>query len=342
MGSKTGWILATALVLSVVVILIFVWNPPPSPPRDTTAPGFLDLKQVDVPLSELIGYTPSGPGNAGADYQKAVQIEIANHDEINHLGDIERLESLAVAKDASSDPAMKIVQQIYDHVAAGAKKKDMRYAFVFTPKDLKFSYRHRAADNLYRVAVAVHLLHMVHLDREEYAEAEKVLQALMVFGMHLFNERALAQISIEGVAVQTCAVQRLLQLYAKWPEAPRHRLRPLRDCESQLRLISSNFRQKKKILWDNIPANDPVTHEPIISPGDVFNVIENDRDRAWRVQGLVTLGALKFRATGRGDVKKTDDLIAQYKTSDDAILAAAAKCADELTVEQFRHSSDDY
>ena len=336
MGNKTGWILALAVVLVVVFALYFVlFDPPPSPPRDTIGPGFLDLKQIDVPLTEVIGIELTAPGNAAADYQKAIQIEMANHEDINRMGDIERLEALTGDSNPWDDPVIKICKEIHGHVATGAKKQKMEFVFVFTPKKLDVLYHQRAADQLYRVSVAVHLLYLIHFDRKEFAQAEKILKDLMIMGIHLFEERALPHIGMDGLEMQRVAAQRLQELYEKWDAAPRSRIPALKQYENAINVISANYRQKKKILWDNIPANDPVTHEPIIAPGDVFNVIENDQDRAWRVQGLLTLGALKYRATGRGDLKKIGELIAEYKLKKDPIVSEAAKAAGKFTNEDF-------
>jgi hypothetical protein len=335
-GNKTGWILATVLVVVVVVVLYLVlFDPPASPPRDTIEPGFLDLKQVDVPLTEVIGIEPTGAGNAADDYQRAIQIEMANHEDINHLGDIERLEALTGDSNPWDDPVLKLCKEIHGHVAEGAKKQKMEFVFVFTPKKLPIMYHQRAADQLYRVSVATHLLYLIHVDRKEYAQAERILKDLMILGVHIFRERALPHLGMDGLEMQRVAAMRLQELYATWDGAPKHRIEPLKRYENSLSLISSNYRQKKKILWDNIPANDPATHEPLISAGDVFNIIENDQDRAWRVQALLTLGPLKFRAMGRGDQKKIRDLIVEYKQKKDPIISEAAKAAGEFTNEDF-------
>jgi hypothetical protein len=346
-GSKTGWILALALIVVVVGVAYFVVvDPPTSPPRETTVPGFLDLKMVDVPLRDVIGVEPTAPGNAAADYQKAVQVYIPRADDIEHTGDAfegdSHYDRLVAAENPWTDPGLKACKQIAAHVADGARKKNMEYTFLYSPKRLTFDYHQPHAKYLFKVAVAVHQCFQVHRDRKEYAEADKHIKDMLIYGVHLLNERALPNIGWQGIEIQTTAIQRLQELYKLWAGAPKHRLDAIEKYGDSLRLISANYRQKRRIVWDNIPANDPITFEPRLSAGDVFNMAEYEGDRSWKAQAIIALGAVKFRMTGRGDLKKARALIKRFLLSDDPVLAAAARAADELTEDQFLHSGTDF
>ena len=342
MGSKIGWILALALVIVVVAATYFtLMEPDVSLPRYSKADGFLDLQVPSVPMKEIVGYEPSEPGNAADDYEKAVQLSILHADVIEATGDYKKFDAVADAADLWSDPAMKACKQIAEHVAAGAKKRSMQYSFLYSPKTLKVRYRHRHADQLYKVSVAVHLLYQIRLQRKEYPEAEKLLKDLFVMGNHMLTEHTLAQVESEGAFLLGVVVGRFQELYSKWDQAPRGLLPRIREYEVSINKISENFRQKKTMLWDDIPAADS-TGKPKLLAGDVFNVAENDQDRAWRVQAIMALGPVKFRVTSRGDIKKARDLIAHYLRSKDEVLCAAAKAADDLTREQFRTMATDF
>ena len=332
-----------ALVLVVVGVAYFViLDPPTSLPRDTLAKGFLDLKTIDVPLKDVIGIEPTEPGNAAQDYQKAVQLYMASADAIEATGDAAHIDGLVAANDPWSDPGLKACKDIAAFVANGVKKKSMQYTFQYSPKRLKFSYHQPHSIPLFKVAVAVHQCFQVHRDRKEYAEAEKHVQQMMIFGAHLVNERVLPHVGWQGIEIQTTAIERLQQLYRLWDKAPRGRLRSIDRYGEALRLVSANFRKKKKILWDNIPATDPVTLQPVLSPGDIFNVALNDQDRAWRAQAIIALGAVKFRITGRGDLKMARKLIKRSLVSKEAVIKAAGEAADRLTIEEFRHSGTNF
>jgi len=342
-GSKTGWILAVALIIVVIGVAYFVIvDPPTSLPIDTNVAGFLDLKVVDVPLREVIGVEPTAPGNAAEDYQKAVQVYISSADDIEATGDAPHFDGLVASENPWTDPGLKACKQIAAHVADGAKKKNMRYSFLYSPKHLKFGYHHAHAEHLFKVAVGVHQCYQIHRDRKEYAQAEKHLKDLLIYGVHVLSERAFPHVGWQGIEIQTTALQRLQELYKLWAGAPRHRLESIRQYESSLRLVSANYRKKKRIVWDNIPANDPITFEPRLSPGDVFNMAENEKDRAWKAQAIIALGAVKYRVTGRGDLKKARRLIERFLLSDDPIVAASAKAVDELTEDQFLRSGTDF
>ena len=80
-------------------------------------------------------------------------------------------------------------------------------------------------------------------------------------------------------------------------------------------------------------TGDDVDSDP--NPGDVFNVAENDKDRSWRIQAILSLGIVKFTATKRGDLRRVRKIIDKNVAGDDPLAAAAAKAAKELTARQF-------
>lgn len=341
MGSKLGWIAALGIVVIVALVAYRLFNPPPSNPVDTTAEGFLELKDTGIPLSTVIGVEPAEPGNAADDYQKASQLRM-NHDaEIDTFS--KEFDALVKREDPWTDPGVKVLKEIHDHVAAGARKKKMEYTFVYTDSRFHFAYHSPGAERLWKVAVAVNQLYLFRDRRKEHAEAEKALKNLLILGHHMLNERRVAHMEQEGLEVQMAAVRGLLSLYGKGKVAnvPGHRVGALEKYAAALERISANFRKKKQILWDYIPASDHLGR-PRIAPGDVFNIAEHDEDRAWRVQAVITLGALKHRLTDRGDLRKTRELIRRFLQSKDPLLSAAAEAADKLTAEQFRHSNDDF
>ena len=343
MGNKTGWILAGGVALGVLAIAFFViFNPLPSPPRESNAAGFLDLKLVTVPLTDVIQSAPSGPGNAAEDYDKAIDLWEAHREAINATGKVAQYDALVESSDPWSDPALQACKQIAEHISAGAKKKKMEYTFLYSPKKLAFCFYHRHADQLGGIATPLSHIARIHQDRKEYAAADRCLKDLLILGVHLFNERALPDVGLEGLKIQRAAVQRLQELYSAWENAPARPMDSLQSYERSLKAIVLEYESKKKILWDNIPGFDLRTSRPKLSAGDVYNMAEYEQDRVWRVQAVIALGAVKHHATERGDIKKTGDLIQHFLASEDPLLAAAAKAANDLTPEQFRQSGNNF
>jgi len=70
--------------------------------------------------------------------------------------------------------------------------------------------------------------------------------------------------------------------------------------------------------------------------GDLFNIVRNDQDPAFRIAAVLRLGPAKFHAGGRGNKRVLLSLIEQCKTDDNPMVAEAAKVADETTVQDVR------
>ncbi len=103
------------------------------------------------------------------------------------------------------------------------------------------------------------------------------------------------------------------------------RIKGIGEYRDAVRRVQQAYREKTKIVWNTKP-----------SPGDIFYIIENDEDRVWRVQGLLTLGLIRFTALGsRGDKRRIEQLVKKHSAGNDPYLAAAAKAAQNFTKEDF-------
>jgi len=336
LGNKTGWILAGILGGAVLVYVVFtIFAPLPSSPYNTAVRGFMDLHVPSTPLSAIIPAVPAGAGNAADDYEKALTQYKQVRDVIEGTGDAERSDAAAAASDPWADPGYKACREIADLVAAGAKKAEMRYTFVFTPTKLKPYYQRQYARDLYQISIPTQQCYLLHLERKEYAQAEKRMQDMLILGWHMFSERAVPDMSVQGLDIMKVAVKRLQELYNVWPDGPTDKIASLRTYENELSEISELARQKRKILWDSLPSAVGTSRDQFF-PGDVLNMAENEKDRAWKVQAILTLGAMKYRAPSRGDKKKLQSLIRQYLGSEDPIIQAAAKYADKMTIQQYQ------
>ncbi len=337
MGNKSGWIVGGILLAGVLIFLMFfVFSPLPSAPYLTNEPGFMELKVPQTPLDAIISAVPTGPGNAADDYAKALTFYKQNVADIDKTADIAPFNAATASSDPWANPDFKACRTLADLVAAGAKKAEMRYTFVMTPQKLKPYFQLGFARDLYQISLGSSQCYMVHMERKEYAQAEKRMQDMFILGWHMFNERALADMSMQGLDIMVVAVQRLEELYNIWPEAPKDRMRSLKEYESELLSIREYDRQKKRLLWDSLPSNLSKSGDQFY-PGDVLRMAESEEDHAWKVQAVLTLGAMKFRCVNsRGNIKKTFSLIQRYLRSDDPLLKAAAECANELTIEQYQ------
>lgn len=338
MGNKTGWIIAGILLGAILVFTFFtLFAPLPSVPYNTAVPGFMDLKVPSTPLSAIIPAVPTGAGNAAEDYEKALALYKQHRKVIDNTADIDRVNAAVDANDPWADPGYKACREIADLVAAGAKKAEMQYTFVFTPERLRPYFQRAYARRLYQISLGPSQCYHLHMERKEYPQAEKRMQDMLILGWHMFNERAVPDMSIQGLDIMIVGVRRLEELYNVWPNGPKDKIASLKSYEYELMGIKEIATQKRRILWDSLPSARGEFY-----PGDVFNMVENEADRAWKVQAILTLGAMKYRVTSRGDVKKTHSLIKQYLNSDDPLIKAAAKCADKLTKRQYQGLGTDF
>jgi hypothetical protein len=341
MGTKMGWIIATAIVLAVILAFcLIVLFPTSSHPNETLAEGFLELKTVSVPLSGAVGFEAMGHGDAAPDYQRAIEVYLANYADIDAVGDGEHWDDLVedTAERTWTDPGLKKIQEIHTHVAAAVKRSRMNYTFVHTDKRLDFVFRHPAAEKFWKVAVALRMLANMLEAKGRHAEAARVIRHMLVMGRHMYDEHRAANMGLAGLEIQDFAVRDLGRLFRQWKGSPQGAGRWLEKYELELKPALRIYRKKKEIVWDNVPKDDDFG-EPKLNAGDVFNMVEHDEDRAWRVQAIIALGAVKLRwKHHRGNRKEALRLIQKYKANSDEMLAAAAKAADELTEEQFRTS----
>ena len=317
MGSKLGWIAAGALVVGLAVVIIMKVVIP-SPSRATPATrkaGFMDLKQVCIPVGDIVGAAPSGAGNAADDYVRALAVARQREQEIAKVdaGD-------------SSAAGMAAMRKVASLVAAGAGKAKLDYTFTHTPKTFEVGYRYQPAVDLQTVSGAMFILGRTLYEAKEYAEAEKVLRDLFVMGWHLVQERAHVYVVRTGFGIQMNALGGLRSVYRDWGPEYSSKMSTVSAYIGEIITIERHFDVKQRICWSVDPK-----------PGDVFHIIEKDQDRAWRVQAILSLGILKYRAEDRrGDMRMLGKLIDRFSSSSDPFEAAAAKAVKDLTREEFR------
>ena len=327
MAMKLGIVIAGVLVLALVafVVLRVVFPSPHDPTGATLKRGVLDLKTVKVSVAEVLGAEPSGAGNAGDDYAQAVQLAKQKTDELDPLRDEEKLEQLADGALFIERPLQQSLESIYAHVRNGAAKKDMNYVLVHTPKKLETAYYQSFVTDLARVGAALDVLGKFHLGRKKLPEAEQVFKAKATLGWHMVGERALPAMVHQGLQIQYDALFGLNDVYLKWDEAHKSRIDSLQRYADGLKAAERSYNDKAKIVWVVRPK-----------PGDIFNIIENDEDLAWRRQGTLALGIVKFYSKNhRGDSRYTRKLIDENLNSSDPITKAAAQAANDLTYEQY-------
>lgn len=328
MGSKLGWVLSGVLVAAIIGFVVFkiMLPSPSSPTAETFRTGFLELQRVDVSPAVVLGAEPSEPGNAGDDYRLAVAVYRTNKDAIEQAIDRELAGEITSGDYVPELPVMEAVRKINEHLTAGARKKTMRYC---NPARIVVKFAYASAMELRDLSDAITVLDGVYRSTKNGAELEKVLHNQFALGWHMMNERARAVVVLRGLRTQMKAVNTLEDLYASWKWEPNRHVEQLKGCRQYargLRKVLRFYENKWNIVW-----------KPRPDPGNIFRIIERDEDRAWRVDALLVLGAIRYTHKAlRGDSRVTRKLIERFAKSSDPFEKAAAAAARDLTPEGFQ------
>jgi hypothetical protein len=324
MGSKIGWILSGVLVLLLATVMVVLWvtSSTATPPTlAITVPGFFERHEITLSPAGFLGSLPSGAGDAADDYRQAAEIYHAHAQEFSDaIGNEPDLLKGAYKVPAS---VVRALEDLCAHVSAGAAKKEMHY----TAADrIEVRYANEQATQLVHVADALALLAIVYDAAKKYDEEDKVIRAMFVLGWHMAQEDARATMVSQGLEIQGGAVGYLGDLYFKQdPKKYAVPLKALEDYRRELQRVFKDYKDKLFVVW-----------RPVPNPGDVFAVVQRDKDRAWRVEALLVTGAIRFtHAKSAGDQKVAQSLIEEYAKSPDPFVKAAATAARDLTEEGF-------
>ncbi len=318
LGNRLSWIisafLAFALIIFVLMYLVFPTTSKPT--HATTQQGALELiAPANDMILDILGKIPTGQGNAANDYAKAIEYFHENQADVqaaNEFIDDEKNATLPAYQ-------LAMCKQIFKLMAQAGQKKNMQFTFVHTPKKLQVSLFAEGQADLYGLSNALGAL-CVHQYRDgKINEAIQAGQVKFILGWHMMNERARAAIVDAGMDIQLQACENLRICYEKIGE--KSKAEACRRYITALEQASQKFSDKFRIVWANKPQ-----------PGDIFNIIDNDNDRTWRIEGVLALGVLKFTAKGsRGDRQAIEKHIQAADESEDEMIRAAAKIARECT-----------
>jgi len=313
MGNKTGWIAAGILVVAVLVIVLWIVLFPSvsKPTREMSLSVNREYQDVGVPLRDVLGGEPTGGGNAADDYQQAAVL-------VPQI--LQIMENRPEGSTAMPAAALEAMKKIDACVAAGAAKKDCKYLFVHTAKRFEVSPRLPELDLLFQVAGAMDMLAQHLAEQKQLDAAWKVYERLLVMGRHLSDERSHPQIVFAGLGAQRVALHGFTDLRRRQIQ------KDAKTIDAVNRYAAGLF-SLEKIYGDKLPTIWKVRPDP----GNVFWVIDNDPDRAWRVQALLTLGIVKFTARSRGDRNYVEKVLARCSSDSDPFIKAAAEAAKAFT-----------
>jgi hypothetical protein len=319
LANKLGWVVAGALAVGVLTVVTAVALLPSAtkPTLATTRAGVLDFHDTGVAVADVLGAEPADRGNAADDYVKAARKLKANWQAVKAAGESVRHPAPAV---------LALLEEVHADVARGATKREMRFVVEHSGEEFEVAPIFEPAGDLEKVGWALTAVLAGHYaDSRQYAKAERALRHAFAMGRHMMNERARVDAVLRGLRLQQRAIRQLQGLYTRWGGGHGQRLPRLRAYASGLERVSSAFRGKWVVVWTATPE-----------PGDVFNIIENDKDRAWRVDALLGLSIVKIRERShRGNSRKVRQLIDRFLRSSDPLERCAARAAERFTRADF-------
>jgi hypothetical protein len=336
MSNKLGWLVAVILVLVVSGLIIYIQFrvPPPDPPTSaTTAEGVLEMHKVALPLATVVGQDPSQSGSAMEMYVRAIDRFAQDRESIyNASGRAEQVDdeirkrvhsSYGRALEVSMNldaAALASLEEVHDLVAQGAARTEPELLSAVDVDKLMVANPTRVPvqDEFTELYSAEQILSLYYLTRRQFDKARQVLQDTFMLGYHVNRSRARGPLSRLGMQIQYFALNNLY-LLAKLEEQS--------DRGDEL----SQYHKALNKVHDHTIRKLQLVRTANVEAGDVFNIIENDDDRMWRVEGLLLLGPLKFRyeKIERNRIK-IDQLIEEYKGHGDPLLKAAARTADKF------------
>ena len=328
MGSKFGWLLAGALVVLVAAaVLYLVVFPPASPPTSrTTRSGVLGLKRLPVTPRDITGRASDGADDAGRFYHDAIAKCQASQPDLRAL--FAQAAALEAGRQAPTEAQMALLESIAAAMRQGAAQGRMDFVRTYAPAVQVAEDMSGVCADIQRLLDAQVLYSGILAGRGQTDAARRVLEDTLTMGYQFFQEHARIWTSLIGLSVLRQAGLGLQRLAGATSPADPTKAQALSD----LLAAASNI----PVVWGGklaVLRNVTFVHD---APGDIFNIIDEDADPAWRMEAIAALGMVKFSAATRGDQRMTRKLIQRYLGSSDPLEAAAAKSAQDLTIEQYR------
>jgi len=326
MGNKLAWIIGGVVGgLLAVFILWLVLFPPPTPPtRATTGEGRLELKRPTEAVTLVLPAAPTGAGDAGADYNEALEKYRENRRAVNDI--LRRIREMNRGTYRPSQEDLRTLRAVYGPISNGAGKAKMTFYFLHTPKVIKPPYITEVKKQFLELQFVPIFLAAYHitLGAEHYPKAEKCLFDAFTMGWHLAEERSRMDVVRRGFGLQKAACVDLKHLYGAEVWNKPQRRAAVERYRRNVEIASGVYLDLDKEVFRNMRGR----RGP--HPGDVFNLAENHADVAVRRMGTLWLGIVKLTCSERGDKKYVRKLIARKLRSKDEIERECARAASEL------------
>lgn len=160
------------------------------------------------------------------------------------------------------------------------------------------------------------------------AEAEALLKAVIAFGFHVEQERLRYSQTITGIAIQKRACRMLGQVYEKTERTPL--AQAATEYVAALQDLQNRLESKAATTTAMLENGSPL-------PGELFWLVDNDKDRMWQIEATLLLGLTQHTAPRKADQRAARQrLTSLVRYCSDPMLRDAAAAALGTTREDVR------
>lgn len=321
-GNRLGWIISAALVLIMgsIIGMAYAANSARTGPTEfTTGDSNQNLAEIALPIDpKTILPAMSKSGDGGSAYREAVsQYQ-------GHLAEYERMARAPSLDKAKSLAAINSILAAADYASANLLEVDT--VVKYGPKPAL-----NALQQLGSICVSVGV---DAARKKQYDEARQYLNASLVLGYHLFEQRLTRMQLSAGLGLMSSSATVLGQI-AKINHDDETARKYARFVEGYQTFYQDRIQPVERA----ITSIDPAVQRQHV--GDVFAMVEQSKERVWRVEGVLKLGMYKFNTNTAGDRRAAIRKIRELAKDADPAIAAAANAAKDLTVEQYRNLGAD-
>lgn len=317
MGNRNGWLLT--LGLWALVLLIYFGMQYSN--RSHRSRVRLDPKLAEI-ISNPIDLTPitggmAEPGDAADDYHMAVAECIASG-YYKNLPPVSKIRQLPPEEFPLHGP---------DYVIAGARKQKMEYTAGYTqPIDWtsrRFPH-YKAFEAILRFSI---LKAQILVAAKQTDQAEVLLKALMVMGHHIEQERVRLQGMLTGLGIQMQAGHMLVQIYKNSSQT--EKAAAVEAYIQEARHVLERVDSKASRTVSRLDVDSPPTAEQMW-------LLENDRDRMWRVEAALVLGLTKWTAPSTADRDASRERLQELQSDPDPFVREAATAGLSISPQDVR------
>jgi len=323
MNKITGLIVGGIMLLLVAGILVkvLVFPSTDAPTRETSRTGFMDVIEVDAKITDVLDAAPSGTGNAADHYAQAVALFVPNYERIKDAA-----ADLGAGNVETYAAELKIMEEIRGHVGTGAQQASMDYLSKHASGKMKVSTKQEDIMNLALTLNTLDILGEYYIKNKRLKDANAIYRDMFVAGWHMINEHSHIRMAMDGEDTQGDALQGMLESIDSNldEDARRQRIATLKNYNYALNEYRSIYDEKEKIF-----------RKARLEAGDMWNIAENDKDRAWRVQAILAMGIMRFTHLKKTNVARNNALIEKFLNSSDPLEKAAAQAAKAYTEIEF-------